>query len=138
RPVPGQGRDGPAGRRPFRRGGVDAGRAGGCGAAGPRPRGPRHGTTGGRMSRLAWAYLNRVVEGPSRPLQQLLHAGRDAEEIAHGIRTRASWLGDLAGQTEARHTWDRAEEDLAAAAVVGARLIAPDPPAWRHAALDRR
>lgn len=88
------------------------------------------------MSQVAWAYLNRVVEGPSRPLQQLLHAGRDAEEIAHGIRTRASWLGDLAGQTEARHTWNRAEEDLAAAAVVGARLITPDSPEWPHAEFD--
>ena len=37
-----------------------------------------------------WAYLNRVVEGPSRPLQQLLAAGRDASEIAHGVRSRAS------------------------------------------------
>ena len=36
-----------------------------------------------------WAYLNRVVEGPSRPLQQLLAAGRDASEIAHGVRTVA-------------------------------------------------
>lgn len=88
------------------------------------------------MSQLSWAYLNRVVEGPSRPLQQLLSAGRDAAEIAHGIRTRASWLGELAAQTAARHDWDRAEEDLAAAAAVGARLITPESAEWPRAEFD--
>ena len=48
------------------------------------------------MSSLeSWAYLNRVVEGPNQHLLALLDAGRDADELAHGIRTRASWLGDL-------------------------------------------
>lgn len=88
------------------------------------------------MNQLAWAYLNRVVEGPSRPLQQLLAAGRDPAEIARGVRTRASWLGELAAQTEARHALDRAEQDLAAAAGVGARLIAPDSPEWPRAEFD--
>lgn len=88
------------------------------------------------MSEYAWAYLNRVVEGPSRPLQSLLDAGRDAEEIAHGVRTRASWLGELAGQTAARHQWERAEEDLAAAAAVGARLITPESAEWPRAEFD--
>ncbi len=88
------------------------------------------------MNQLSWAYLNRVVEGPSRALQQLLAAGRDPAEIARGIRTRATWLGDLTAQTEARHSWDRAEEDLAAAAEVGARLISPDSPEWPRAEFD--
>lgn len=83
-----------------------------------------------------WAYLNRVVEGPSRPLQQLLAAGRDASEIAHGVRSRASWLRELAGQTAARATWDRAEEDLAAAAAVGARLITPECAEWPREEFD--
>lgn len=81
-------------------------------------------------SRESWAYLNRVVEGPSRPLQALLTAGRDADEIAHGVRTRASWLGDLAGQTASRYDWERAEEDLAIAESVGARLITPEDDEW--------
>ncbi|MDO5670713.1 MAG: DNA-processing protein DprA [Corynebacterium sp.] len=88
------------------------------------------------MSTTDWAYLNRVIEGPSRPLQELLNAGRDAGEIARGVRTRASWLGELATQTAARHDWERAEEDLAAAAVVGARLITPESAEWPRAEFD--
>lgn len=78
----------------------------------------------------AWAYLNRVTEGPSRALQKQLQAGRDAEEIAVGVQTRASWLGDLAADTAARYDWVRAEEDLAAAEAVGARLITPEHAEW--------
>lgn len=89
------------------------------------------------MSIRDWAYLNRVVEGPSRPLQELLAAGRDATEIAHGVRTRASWLGELSGETAARHDWDRAEEDLAAADAKGARLITPESPEWPREEFDR-
>lgn len=90
------------------------------------------------MSTLeSWAYLNRVVEGPSRALQELLAAGRDADEIAHGVRRRASWLGGLAEETVARHDWDRAEQDLAAAAAVGARLLTPEDADWPHLELDR-
>lgn len=89
------------------------------------------------MSLRSWAYLNRVVEGPSRPLRLLLDAGRGADEIAHGVRTRASWLGDLGPQTDARHGWDRADQDLAEAAAVGARLISPESGEWPGAELDR-
>lgn len=88
-------------------------------------------------SRESWAYLNRVVEGPSRALQTLLAAGRDADEIAAGVRRRASWLGELAGETAARHDWHRAEEDLAAAEEAGARLLTPEDPDWPGAELDR-
>lgn len=89
------------------------------------------------MSQLSWAYLNRVVEGPSRPLQQLLNAGRDADEIAHGVRRRATWIGELATQTASRHNWDRAEQDLADAAAVGARLIHPESAEWPRTEFDR-
>lgn len=89
------------------------------------------------MSQLSWAYLNRVVEGPSRPLQQLLDAGRDADEIARGVRRRATWIGELAEQTASRHTWDRAEQDLAAAAAVDARLIHPGSAEWPREEFDR-
>lgn len=89
------------------------------------------------MSQLSWAYLNRVVEGPSRPLQQLLDAGRDADEIARGVRRRATWIGELATQTASRHNWDRAEQDLADAAAVGARLIHPGSAEWPRAEFDQ-
>lgn len=82
------------------------------------------------INREAWAYLSRVVEGPSRPLQALLKAGRSAEEIARGVRTRASWLGDLDRETAARSNWDQAETDLATAARQGARLITPEDGEW--------
>ncbi len=85
----------------------------------------------------AWAYLNRVVEGPSRPLQQLLAAGYSPEEIARGVRTQASWIGELAHQTASHYEWDRADEDLAAAAEVGARLITPDSDEWPHEQFDQ-
>ncbi|AGF72777.1 DNA-processing protein DprA [Corynebacterium halotolerans] len=85
----------------------------------------------------SWAYLNRVVEGPSRALQELLAAGRDADEIADGVRRRASWLGGLAEETAARHDWDRAEQDLAAAAEAGARLLTPEDADWPRLELDR-
>ncbi len=87
--------------------------------------------------RESWAYLNRVVEGPSRALQDLLSAGRDADEIAAGVRRRASWLGELAGETAARHDWERAEEDLAAAEKAGARLLTPEDSDWPRSELDR-
>lgn len=46
------------------------------------------------MSTLkSWAYLSRVIEGPSPHLQALLRAGRDADELARGVRTRAKWVG---------------------------------------------
>ena len=83
------------------------------------------------MSELtSWAYLSRVVEGPNLHLQALLRAGRDADEIARGIRTRASWLGGLAGATEARYRNDRSQQDLIDAAEQGYTLITPDSGVW--------
>lgn len=83
------------------------------------------------MSSLeSWAYLNRVVEGPSQHIQALLRAGRTAQEIAHGVRTRATWIGGLAAQTENRYTWDRPAEDLEAAAQQGFTLLTPESDGW--------
>ena len=83
-------------------------------------------SSGSNAERYAWAYLNRAIEGPSQPLWQLLRAGRDATEIARGVRRRASWLHDVLGQTEARHDWCRWEQDLEIATRYGARLVTPD------------
>ena len=83
------------------------------------------------MTREAWAYLNRVVEGPNAALLETLAAGRDAQEVAHGIRTRASWLSpELERATQARHSWDRPGEDLEAAAQAGFSLLTPESPEW--------
>lgn len=88
------------------------------------------------MSELAsWAYLSRTVEGPSRHVQRLLAAGRDADEIAHGVRTRASWLGPLAGQTEARYATDTSHKDLEEAAKLGFALLTPESDRWPKTAI---
>lgn len=81
-------------------------------------------------SRQSWAYLSRVVEGPSRHLQELFDRGHDADEIADGIRKREPWLGKLLGETAARHDWERAGEDLARIEDLGGRLITPEDPEW--------
>lgn len=78
----------------------------------------------------AWAYLSRVVEGPSRHVQALLSSGRSADEIAHGVRTRASWVGPLLGETESRYAFDDMNRVLEQAAAVGARLITPEDDEW--------
>ena len=80
-------------------------------------------------SAQVWAYLNRVVEGPSHTLSALL-TQYPPEEIAHGIFTGASWIGPLAAATASRRDWLRQEEDLAAAERVGARIISNESPEW--------
>lgn len=88
------------------------------------------------MSSLeSWAYLNRVVEGPSRHIQAMLAAGRDADEIAQGIRTRVSWLGELGPATESRYTWDQPADDLEAAEKNGYALLTPESREWPREAL---
>ena len=74
----------------------------------------------------SWAYLSRVVEGPSHHIQALLSVGKTADEIAHGVRTRATWIGGLLAQTENRYTWDRPAEDIRRAADIGFTLLTPD------------
>ena len=84
---------------------------------------------------MSWAYLSRVIEGPNQHLQALLRAGRDADEIARGVRTRASWLGGLAGATEARYARADPETDLSQAAELGFQLITPDSAYWPKEAI---
>ena len=80
--------------------------------------------------RLAWAYLNRVIEGPSRHLNALL-AEHDVEEIAAGIERREEWIGPrLLAETASRADWKQPAEDIAAMARRGIRLITPDDPEW--------
>ncbi|AWB84250.1 DNA-processing protein DprA [Corynebacterium liangguodongii] len=89
------------------------------------------------MSSLeSWAYLSRVIEGPSWHLQALLRAGRDADEIAAGVRSRASWLAGLAGETEARYSWDATGRDLEIAQAAGYRLLTPESGGWPAEAIE--
>ena len=89
------------------------------------------------MSSLeSWAYLSRVVEGPSHHIQALLRVGKSAHEIAEGVRTRATWIGGLLSQTENRFTWDRPAEDLEFAADLGYTLLTPESPQWPAEAIQ--
>ena len=89
------------------------------------------------MSSLeSWAYLSRVVEGPSHHIQALLRVGKTADEIADGVRTRATWIGGLLSQTENRYTWDRPAEDLEFAAELGYTLLTPESPQWPTEAIQ--
>lgn len=85
----------------------------------------------------AWAYLSRVVEGPSRNLQQLLADGRDVEAIAYGIKKREIWIGELLRETASRYDWDVAQQDLETVMGLGGRLITPDDSDWPLEELDR-
>ncbi|WKD57447.1 hypothetical protein CAPI_04445 [Corynebacterium capitovis DSM 44611] len=85
----------------------------------------------------SWAYLSRVIEGPSYHLQQLLRAGRDADEIAEGVRKRSSWLGGLARETESRFAWERTEQDLLDATAAGFQLLTPDMAGWPSTEMER-
>ena len=84
----------------------------------------------------SWAYLSRVVEGPSHHIQALLRVGKSADEIAEGVRTRATWIGGLLSQTENRFTWDRPAEDLDFAAELGYTLLTPESPQWPAEAIQ--
>lgn len=89
------------------------------------------------MSSLeSWAYLSRVVEGPSHHIQALLRVGKSADEIAEGVRTRATWIGGLLSQTENRFTWDRPAKDLEFAADLGYTLLTPESPQWPAEAIQ--
>ncbi len=81
------------------------------------------------MTRRAWAYLARTVEGPHPALNELL--GKvGPEEAAERIKRRAGLPRELAGATESRHHVDRSAEDLDIAARHGFRLVAPDDDEW--------
>lgn len=81
-------------------------------------------------ARESWAYLSRVVEGPSRHLQELFSRGHEADEIAEGVRRRETWIGPLLAETESRYTWDRTAGDLEQIAALGGRLITPEDEEW--------
>lgn len=86
--------------------------------------------------RLAWAYLSRVVEGPSRNLQELLRQGRQPEAIARAVKGREGWIGALLKETSARHELDTAAVDLGTIDRLGGRLITPADPDWPREQLD--
>ncbi|AKK06228.1 DNA protecting protein DprA [Corynebacterium mustelae] len=89
-----------------------------------------------QQRRRAWAYLSRVIEGPSRNLQQLFDAGREPEAIAQAVRCREGWIGGLLAETETRYTWDRADDDLAIVQRNGGRMICPDDDEWPAEVFD--
>ncbi|GGC60892.1 DNA-processing protein DprA [Hoyosella rhizosphaerae] len=78
----------------------------------------------------AWAYLSRVVEGPSWPLNELIRL-IGPEEAARAIRA-----GDLPPAldrpTRARRDIDVSAEDLATVHKLGGRLVTPDDEDWPH------
>jgi DNA processing protein len=78
--------------------------------------------------RHARAYLMRVAEPPAVSLTAFIEA-HDAMEAAARVRS-----GDVPPavqrETEARRHLDLADEDLAAAEKVGARLLVPEDPEW--------
>lgn len=81
------------------------------------------------MTRRAWAYLARTVEGPHPALNRLL-GEVGPEEAADRVKRRVGLPGDLAGATESRFHRDHADEDLATAARHGFRLVTPEDDEW--------
>lgn len=86
-------------------------------------------------SQQAWAYLGRVIDGPSQTVHGLL-AHYSVEEIAYGIFHRQEWIGPLLERTASRYDWLRQQEDLDAATACGAKLVTPQSPQWPQLALD--
>lgn len=87
---------------------------------------------------IAFAYLSRVVEGPSREINELLAAGRSAPEIATAIRHREAWLGEkLLRTTLSRYQDVRPQEDLRAVEALGGRLIYPGHEEWPGEELEQ-
>ncbi|MFD5867214.1 DNA-processing protein DprA [Corynebacterium sp. NPDC060344] len=81
------------------------------------------------MTRRAWAYLARTIEGPHPSLNVLL-GQVGPEEAADRIRRRAGLPADLAGATESRYHREMVDEDLAAADRHGFRLVTPEDEEW--------
>lgn len=84
----------------------------------------------------AWAYLSRVIEGPSLALQNYLRQGMDVEEIAHGVKIRSSHVADLLSATASRYEWDEAKQDLEQIEKLGGRLVTPDDAEWPKELFD--
>lgn len=81
-----------------------------------------------RQVRLARAYLMRVAEPPADAVAELVteHGPAMAADLVRQRRVPAP----AASQTEARYAVDRAADDLAAAASLGARLVIPEDDEW--------
>lgn len=77
---------------------------------------------------LAWAYLSRVVEPPSRELGALV-AARGPVEAADCVK-RGKVTAELARITEARREFDCAAGDLDVLARLGGRLVTPADAEW--------
>lgn len=87
------------------------------------------------MSVKAWAYLNRVFEGP-HPLVHEVIDELGVRETATRISSRAHLPEAILKATESRHADNRSEADLAAAAEAGFRLIHPGHLEWPGAELE--
>lgn len=81
------------------------------------------------MTRRAWAYLSRAVEGPHPELNALL-GEVGPEEAARRIRAGEGLAPALAAATVNRRDVDRVDEDLALAARHGYRMVTPEDPEW--------
>ena len=81
---------------------------------------------------LAWAYLSRVVEPPSRALTELVVAVGPVE-AAERVK-RGDVDVDLAKATSARREINCAKQDLEVLARIGGRLIAAEDDEWPYLA----
>ncbi len=84
-------------------------------------------------ARVARAWLSRAVEPGGAALHRLLcqHGPVETRLLLRAGEAPA----DLARQVAARRDEDRAEDDLAAAAQLGVRLVTPEDEEWPAAAL---
>ncbi|MBJ7336589.1 DNA-processing protein DprA [Mycolicibacterium sp.] len=81
---------------------------------------------------LAWAYLSRVVEPPSREVAAYVAAVGPVEAAA---RIKAGEVtSTLARLTQARRDVDCAADDLDVVARLGGRLVTPEDPDWPYLA----
>ena len=81
----------------------------------------------------AWAYLNRVVEGPNAHLLALIWESGESDPISAAvriIRRDPSLPSKVLSATESRCEWFQPLADLHSAASVGARFVTPDDDAW--------
>lgn len=88
------------------------------------------------MSVQDWAYISRVIEGPSPYIQELLDRGCEVSEIAQGLRERASWLGPLLKASESRYEYPDAAKDLYEFERLGGRLLYPGCEEWPGEIVD--
>lgn len=81
----------------------------------------------------AWAYLNRVVEGPNAHLLALIWENGESDPVSAAvriIRRDPSLSPKVLSATESRYEWFQPLADLHSAASAGACFITPDDDAW--------